>query len=107
MNNTFGIACAYLIPLTTYSLIVNTNSFWTAIFARILFLEKLKNVEILGLILGYIGVFMIVYNHDTEPTKALKNMFILGIFLSIIVSITMASVQIMNRKMKDIHHGVI
>lgn len=111
IGNNLMIAATALLPLSILIIITNTNVFWASLFGYYFLGDRLSRIEIFAMILGFGGIYLIIYNADSRETEIKesgeRHLFILGIILALVISISSGSVACLTRKMKGIHYSVI
>jgi drug/metabolite transporter (DMT)-like permease len=76
----FVIIGSSLISLAMFTIISRTNGLWASIMGYLLIRERLTYIEIMALIIGFLGVFMLISDMDTiTSTTTEKHLFVLGI----------------------------
>ncbi len=68
------------------AILISSNSIFVAIFSYFILKEKIDNYRIIGIILGVIGIFLVVYKHLFSNTHT-QNEF-LGIVFGILSTVT-------------------
>ncbi len=80
----------YTVALSAYDVsvvkpLVNTNLFFTFIFAHLIFKEKLRQVEWLGVCVLVAGIFLIAFSPFVETSEAMNVSLLLGFFPLVLI----------------------
>lgn len=72
IGNTLMIVTTSMLPLSILNIITSTNAFWAAVLGYYIVGDVLNRKEILAMMLGFIGIYLIVRNKDppTDTTLA-------------------------------------
>ena len=83
ISNTAIIAASGFIPLAVLSIISKTNGFWASLIGFLLLGDTLGCFEIFSLLIGFVGVYLIVYNKDDVTQVDYSYLsFIIGVILA-------------------------
>lgn len=111
-----------LMPLSIVTIIQNTQAFWTAILAYYINREAFYAIEGIGILACFVGVIMIamagddhekseggesVMSADSFLTENEATMRAVGIVAMLFVALNDASLNVLARKMKDLHYSLI
>ncbi len=92
--------------ISTVFLSQNLSPMISSIGAYYIFKEALNKIDIVSLIVGFGGVLLILLPKSDSSGKQI-HMSILHIFLIILLPFMMSVLQLLIRKMKNVHYAVI
>ena len=106
VSMTYGVG--YL-PISIFQIMTNTSPFFISIASYFILSEKLKKREFIGIIFAFIGVIIIVTNkaEGTSQRKAFDKYYLLGILLTLVYASFFGTVQVLTRRMREVHFTVI
>lgn len=58
------IVTTSLLPLSILNIISSTSVFWSSLLGYYMFGDTLSKKEIIAMLLGFIGIYLIVQNND-------------------------------------------
>jgi len=99
-----------IIPLSLQTILFNLNPFWCSILGYLINGEKVARLEYICMAVAFLGVIGICFGADkteTDATSVAVGTTILGIVVAFASSWTLASSNILNRIIKDIHFTVV
>ena len=109
-----------LIPLAVANIIYNTAVVWSAIFAWLLIGESLSSLQVFGLLVSLIGIFLITWANLTEDRTEVENSesvkeayfspekdFIVGCLCCLLTAVGLGIVTVWTRQMQGILFSVI
>ena len=100
-----------LIPLALHTILFQTSPFWTSILGFYLNKEKIQKFEYVAMALCLLGVALIaIYKQTTsisDSKGSLLSTSTIGIVLTFLVAWMQAGINVVNRKLKDVHYGII
>jgi len=79
------------------AVIVSTNTLFVTLFAFLLFRERISKVHIIGIGLGLIGLFLIIYGERAQLASS-RNL-VLGVLFGIAASLTFALYTLYSKKL--------
>ena len=85
-----------ILPLTIFLLVLNTETFGTAILQHWYLKKPMKSYEVVGMIGCYTGVFVLVYWSPEQATKESQYPAIYGFLATLVagLGIAMSSIAI-------------
>lgn len=97
-------------PVSVDFVIFNTNPFWIAILAYMLNGEKMLRVEVIGVILCFLGICVLSFSSVTTVDSTQldgEGSEVIGMACMLVASLLFSMVSISTRRLKDVHYTVI
>lgn len=97
-----------LLPMGTAMILIQSNPFWMSILACLMLNERIRPIEIGGIIVCFVGVLLIAYSKSEEEEEEVKEGEeessgidkYLGLIVGFITAWTFALTSVLNRRLK-------
>ena len=88
------------VSMSTATLIINMSPFYVAVFGYLLLHESISKLEVILMFIGFGGIYLVCINRSNDDNKDQ----LIGVFLFIIVSMTVALSGVCLRRVNKVLH---
>lgn len=91
----------------TASVLINTNVIFIAILSGVLLHEALTKKRITGIVLSFVGVFVIMFSDFSNQEISFTNLFFIGCLLMILSGFCWALYTLVGKRLLNTYDGVV
>jgi drug/metabolite transporter (DMT)-like permease len=91
----------------TASVLINTNVIFIAILSGIFLKETMTKKRVAGIVLSFIGVFVIMFSDIVQQPLALSNLFFIGSILMLLSAFCWALYTYVGKRLLDTYDGTV
>ncbi|TNV77064.1 hypothetical protein FGO68_gene17032 [Halteria grandinella] len=95
-----------ILPVGLVQTIQNLIPFITLIISYYALSETLKAMEVANMVLSFLGVLIMIYYSNTQTVGGSITQYTLGICLNIIAAVFLSIINVIIRKLNDVHYSV-